>query len=246
MKLEKRNTGFTLIELLVVIAIIAMLLSIMVPSLKKAKDQAKKVVCQAHLSQQKLGWAMYIDSNDKRYPYVHEERAGGKAGTWPDCERGNRRLTPYAGDAGVFECPADRGYGDITNCFDQLGTSFVYNTRGDLNAYGWGLALKKNPTIRKPSRVILAGDNGLLAYWSGLPALYPQSVKNPPFWHNRRKAMMNTLFVDLHIDTVYIVPTPDAWMMGGATDPDGKWTFSAGWNGPHPASSFGVSSSPYW
>ncbi|MCE5185410.1 MAG: type II secretion system GspH family protein [Planctomycetaceae bacterium] len=50
MRLREKK-GFTLIELLVVIAIIALLLSIITPALKKAKDYAKKVICQSNMRQ---------------------------------------------------------------------------------------------------------------------------------------------------------------------------------------------------
>ena len=45
----RKKNGFTLIELLVVIAIIALLLSILTPSLNAVEERAKSTVCQAHL-----------------------------------------------------------------------------------------------------------------------------------------------------------------------------------------------------
>lgn len=60
--------GFTLIELLVVIAIIALLLSVLLPALRVAKAQAKKVVCQANLSQLGKALEMYETECDyKRF-----------------------------------------------------------------------------------------------------------------------------------------------------------------------------------
>ena len=63
----KRKTGFTLIELLVVISIIALLLSILVPALRRAREQAKSVVCLSNLRQQGLTMALYIEDNDGYY-----------------------------------------------------------------------------------------------------------------------------------------------------------------------------------
>ncbi len=56
--------GFTLIELLVVIAIIALLMAIIMPALKIAKQQAQAIVCLAHLRQVVYGWYLYADEND--------------------------------------------------------------------------------------------------------------------------------------------------------------------------------------
>ena len=47
----KENKGFTLIELLVVIAIIAVLMGILMPTLKRAREQGKRMVCQSNLKQ---------------------------------------------------------------------------------------------------------------------------------------------------------------------------------------------------
>ena len=58
----RRTKGFTLIELLVVVAIIALLISILLPSLSRAREMSKRAVCSANL--RGLGQAMYIYSND--------------------------------------------------------------------------------------------------------------------------------------------------------------------------------------
>jgi len=62
------KSGFTLIELLVVIAIIAMLLSILLPSLNKAKEQAKKVQCAAHMKGLGLGLQVYASEYNGTFP----------------------------------------------------------------------------------------------------------------------------------------------------------------------------------
>ena len=64
----KKQTGFTLIELLVVIAIIALLMGILLPSLRKAKQQAKMVSCGSNMRQLILGLVAYAEDNDSRLP----------------------------------------------------------------------------------------------------------------------------------------------------------------------------------
>jgi prepilin-type N-terminal cleavage/methylation domain-containing protein len=64
-----KRKGFTLIELLVVIAIIALLVSILIPSLTKAKNLAKQVVCQTNLHDVYMGHSFYAeDNNDWQVP----------------------------------------------------------------------------------------------------------------------------------------------------------------------------------
>lgn len=61
---DNRSRAFTLIELLVVIAIIALLLSIMLPSLRAVKEQAQKAVCMSKLSQWGVLFTLYTEDNE--------------------------------------------------------------------------------------------------------------------------------------------------------------------------------------
>lgn len=63
-KTINNNRGFTLIELLVVISIIALLLSILMPALDKAKGLGKRVVCLHNARQLTLAWRVYAEDND--------------------------------------------------------------------------------------------------------------------------------------------------------------------------------------
>jgi prepilin-type N-terminal cleavage/methylation domain-containing protein len=62
------SAGFTLVELLVVISIIALLVSILLPSLSKARGQARRVVCANNLHQLHLATMMYAGDNNEWYP----------------------------------------------------------------------------------------------------------------------------------------------------------------------------------
>ena len=65
----RRSRAFTLIELLVVVAIIAILMGILMPALKKARNQAQGSACQGNLKNFGFAVQMYIQDNDDTFPH---------------------------------------------------------------------------------------------------------------------------------------------------------------------------------
>ena len=66
---RNHKRGFTLVELLVVIGIIALLISILLPALSKARESANRVACLSNIKQVSMALLMYVDSNKGFLPY---------------------------------------------------------------------------------------------------------------------------------------------------------------------------------
>ena len=81
MNVSPRRPGFTLVELLVVIGIIALLISILLPSLNKARGAAQKVACQSNIRQMGLAGTFYNNDNKGFFP---QPDYGGLAMGWDD------------------------------------------------------------------------------------------------------------------------------------------------------------------
>ena len=82
-KTELSRRAFTLIELLVVISIIALLVSILLPTLNMAKEQAKKVTCASNLKAIGLGVYIYAENNDDYIPKALYKGGSSGSNTMP-------------------------------------------------------------------------------------------------------------------------------------------------------------------
>ncbi len=117
-----KRKGFTLVELLVVIAIIALLVSILLPSLNQARELARRALCGANCNAIGKGIAMYHAESDDRWPWINTTNQWDvDTGTnWrqepdPDIDNsGNRSITslPFllcttGQPASLFICPSD-------------------------------------------------------------------------------------------------------------------------------------------
>jgi prepilin-type N-terminal cleavage/methylation domain-containing protein/prepilin-type processing-associated H-X9-DG protein len=113
--------AFTLIELLVVIAIIAILASMLLPVLAKAKTKAHSISCASNLRQLQTAWFMYVQDNSDALPLNSTVSTPGPftagPGSWvlgnaqSDVTISNLQsgvLFKYVGGAGVYRCPSDR------------------------------------------------------------------------------------------------------------------------------------------
>ncbi|MCH8147336.1 MAG: prepilin-type N-terminal cleavage/methylation domain-containing protein [Planctomycetes bacterium] len=73
--MRKREQGFTLIELLVVIAIIALLISILLPSLSRARELSKRLVCMSNIKGIGTSFKIYANDNNESYPIPPFDRS---------------------------------------------------------------------------------------------------------------------------------------------------------------------------
>jgi len=117
----RRRAGFTLIELLVVIAIIAILASLLLPVLSKAKGKAHSIACLNNVKQLQLAGQLYADANGGYLPPNISTWVAGLyvslPGAWVEghavvdatdekIKRGV--LWPQVNDLQVYRCPTDR------------------------------------------------------------------------------------------------------------------------------------------
>ena len=127
--------GFTLIELLVVIAIIALLLSIVAPALRRAREAGQRVVCGNHLRTLGMANVIYANEHKQTYTPIYYTTPAGSA-TWIS----NKAFRSYL-DINAFQSAATPGDYDVPDAFlcpsDKISIDPANKLGGVLLSYGY-------------------------------------------------------------------------------------------------------------
>lgn len=215
-----RKLAFTLIEVLVVVAIIALLVAILMPSLAKAREEARRAVCAGNTRQMCFALTMY--TSEYGYYPGHHLTEGRWYILWP------MRLKPFVKDQHkIFWCPTapEKTYWNGKDHIfsheaeaepGELGTfSYGYNDWGvadtwdtDIPNLGLGAHINdpidgevKADRVKRPSEMIAIADNNSEdgdGWWD--TALDPDKDSEPP--GDRHSKGANVVFGDGHTEHI--------------------------------------------
>jgi general secretion pathway protein G len=213
----KGKNGFTLIELTVVIAIITLLMAILLPSLRLAREQTRQVACAANLRNLALALIFYIDNNDQCLPpaeprdkldttsednwYLNEALLASMD-VEPQRDADGHVLGPPATRT-VLTCPSHTQptmTRDVSPLFPPderpYALSYMMNGTWRLSNRGGILGdLRHSTEFRKPSETLALSDGN--GYYSARAVVLYEACPAGNFEY-RHRDNINVLFLDGH------------------------------------------------
>jgi len=214
-----KSKAFTLVELLVVIAIIALLVSILMPSLQKARDIALQVICSTRLKGHFSGYFTYASENEG---YIVSTCYGnykpdGESYYWGPSNRVREQLLKAMGDDisegrnhEIFICPTAERNGK-TSLWGSLMWSRIFSG-GKCHIYGSpervapvhfeypgkppGTTIypRQFSDLTMPARTVGEGD----CQWSTFGGLNPDQTYSPPAYIHINESL-NLMLADGHV-----------------------------------------------
>ena len=171
-----RPPAFTLIELLVVVAIIAILVGLLLPSLAKAKAQSKRVACLSNLRQVGVGFQLWAQEHEGKYPWMAGAAEGGSQSLPIEAFYQFLMIAREIDSPRVLSCPGDRAV-----IMKTSWETFVTNTLESLSYFAAICAHEQDP------RALLVGDRNLgglspLSDCTNAAGMFAPGIRPTSFW----------------------------------------------------------------
>jgi len=244
MTTTSKQCGFTLVELLIVIAIIALLVSILLPSLSKARQLARKAVCSTNLRGLAVANSIYAEENDSHYVLAAKDMWGDNLKRWHgerdeinevfDPQEGPMR--PQLGSNGIKQCPS------FTDALETAGQSAAFEA--GCGGYGYNASYVGARTdrygaaaeaflhsaaasdVRVPAETIMFTDTAYAEEVGDSRRKIAYSFCEPPFWQLQAGGPPSNSRPNPTVHFRHLGKANVAWMDGHVSSRQLQFSFS--------------------